>query len=131
MAMSLLRVSGLIRDRSVVDWAFAAPVPIPRAAGLARFLWPDLAVSPTVQEDRQSYVASFASQSSQVASYMRRWQTTKDVDFRTLYLESLFSKGTHFLLARMGWKLPCCELLENEEDDTEDAGVIEMLVAGG
>jgi hypothetical protein len=31
----------------------------------------------------------------------------------------------------MGWKLPCCELLENEEDDTEDGGVIEMLVARG
>jgi hypothetical protein len=62
---------------------------------------------------------------------MRHLQTTKDVDFRTLYLESLFSKGTHLLLARMGWKLPYCELLENEEDDTKDGGVIEMLVVGG
>lgn len=36
---------------------------------------------------------------------MLRWQTVADVDFRTLFFESISSKGMHTALARMGWKL--------------------------
>jgi hypothetical protein len=71
-------------------------VPIPRAAGFPRFLWPAsllTAPSPTVWADRRAYVASVAAHPSQAASYMRRWQTVPDVDIRTLFLEYLFSKG--------------------------------------
>lgn len=42
---------------------------------------------------------------------MRHWQTAADVDIRTLFQESLFSKGMHTDLARVGWKLPYCELV--------------------
>ncbi|KAF2462932.1 uncharacterized protein BDR25DRAFT_247028 [Lindgomyces ingoldianus] len=102
-----------IQGYTITDWAFAAPTPIPRAAGLPRFLWPSSLVSApslAVQRDREAYVASFAAQSSPAASYMRRWQAARDMDFCTLYLESLFSKGMHFRLARAGWGLRYREL---------------------
>ncbi len=49
---------------------------------------------------------------------MLRWQGAKDVDFRTFYLESISSKGMHTAMARMGWKLPYCEFLGDEEEDS-------------
>jgi hypothetical protein len=110
-----------VAKHSVIDWAFAAMVPIPRAAGLPSFLWPSSVVStptPSIQRDREAYVASFAAQSSPAASYMRRWQTAGDVDFCTLYIESLFSKGMHLSLARAGWRLPFCGLFVNGEERT-------------
>ncbi|KAK5651099.1 hypothetical protein OQA88_13281 [Cercophora sp. LCS_1] len=100
--------------KGVIDWAFAGVVPMARAAGLPRFLWPtDLltAPSPTIRADRQAYIAAVAAHPSQAASCMRRWQTVRDVDIRTLFLESLFSKGMHAALARVGWKLPYSELV--------------------
>ncbi|KAH8745786.1 kinase-like domain-containing protein [Diaporthe sp. PMI_573] len=107
--------------RCVIDWGFAALVPIARAAGLPRFLWPDhsagFAPSPTVLKDRQAYIRSFSSQTSQAALAMLRWQDAKDVDFRTLYLESISSKGAHISMARIGWKPPHCEFLGDKEDD--------------
>ncbi|KIH86482.1 hypothetical protein SPBR_08527 [Sporothrix brasiliensis 5110] len=94
--------------QSVIDWAFAGMVPIARAAGLPRFLWPSeslgFASSPATQRDRQVYTASYASQPSQAAAYMRRWQGGNDMDLRTLYLESIFSKGMHSSLAQLGWQ---------------------------
>ncbi|KAI0397970.1 hypothetical protein F5Y17DRAFT_475786 [Xylariaceae sp. FL0594] len=95
--------------QSVIDWGFAAFVPIVRAAGIPRFLWPSLPScrpSMVVRKDRESYINSFASQSSPAALYMRRWQNVADLDFHTLYLESLFSKGAHASLAAIGWKVP-------------------------
>jgi hypothetical protein len=104
---------------SIIDWAFAGMVPLLRAAGPPRFLWGPFP-SPTVLVDRQSYIASFASLDSQEASYMKLVQTARDVDFRTLYVESLFSKNVHALLAAKGWKLPGCELLEDEDEDEDE-----------
>ena len=118
----------------VVDWSFADMVPISRAAGFPRFLWPaslHTAPSPTVQADRRAYIASVAAHTSGAASHMQRWQTGPDVDIRTLFLESLFSKGMHIDLARVGWKLPYCELVIRhraeeqrawEEGNGEDLG---------
>ncbi|OAA67564.1 hypothetical protein ISF_03740 [Cordyceps fumosorosea ARSEF 2679] len=76
-------------------------------------------VSPSsaAQEDMRSYVASFESMGSPEATYMRRVQTAPDVHFRTMYVESLFSMGAHAALAAEGWKLPGCELLEEEKED--------------
>lgn len=92
---------------SVIDWAFAGIVPLPRAAGLPRFLWgPSL--SPTAQKDRRSYVTSFAS----LDPHMQVFQTDRDVELFTLYMESLFSKNAHLLLAKNEWKVPGYELLE-------------------
>lgn len=53
---------------------------------------------------------------------MRLFQTARDVDFRTLYVESLFSKGVQVLLAAKGWKLPDCELLEDEDEEEPSLG---------
>ncbi|KAI0423385.1 hypothetical protein F5Y09DRAFT_327569 [Xylaria sp. FL1042] len=105
--------------QSVIDWGFAAFVPIVRAAGIPRFLWPGLPLcrpNAVVQKDRQSYTMSLASQHSQAALYMRHYQMTDDVDFRTLYLESLFSKGMHASLAKIGWKIPLHKVVEHREE---------------
>ncbi|KAI3321466.1 hypothetical protein HD806DRAFT_545691 [Xylariaceae sp. AK1471] len=105
--------------QSVVDWGFAAFVPIIRSAGIPRFLWPGLAhcrPDAVVQKDRQSYTMSFVSQQSQAALYMQRWQIAEDVDFHILYLESLFSKGMHASLARIGWRIPFRKVVGHREE---------------
>ncbi|KAI1286540.1 hypothetical protein F5Y03DRAFT_380711 [Xylaria venustula] len=56
---------------------------------------------------------------------MQRWQMTAVVDFHTLYLESLFSKGMHASLARIGWKIPFHKVIKHSRecrsrDDTEN-----------
>ncbi|KZF20524.1 hypothetical protein L228DRAFT_232091 [Xylona heveae TC161] len=92
----------------IVDWGFAAKVPMQLAAGLPRFLYaqpPDRPPSQTLQEDRKVYLASLASRSSQAASWMSFIQSAEAVDFRTCFLESLMSKGMHAWLARRGWKI--------------------------
>ncbi|KAI1157441.1 hypothetical protein F5B18DRAFT_665966 [Nemania serpens] len=105
--------------QSIIDWGFAAFVPIARAAGVPRFLWPSLPLCRSdaiIQKDRLSYIMSLASQRSQAALYMQRWQMTADVDFHTLYLESLFSKGMHASLARIGWKIPFHKVIKHSRE---------------
>lgn len=91
-------------------------VPIVQAAMLPRFLWPHesatCAPSQAILKDRQAYIGSFSSQGSQAALAMKRWQDAKDVDFRTLYLESMFSKGTLASMAKAGWKLSYCDFID-------------------
>lgn len=103
----------------VIDWGFAAFVPLIRAAGIPPFLWPSLPLcrpNTIVQEDRKSYTKSFAShQSSQVTRYIQHWQSVANVDFHTLYLESLLSKGMHASLAGIGWKVPDREIVQDRE----------------
>lgn len=48
---------------------------------------------------------------------MRRWQGAKDVDFRTLYLESISSKGMLASMASVGWKLSYCNFIEEKQDN--------------
>lgn len=90
--------------------------PLPQAAKLPCFLWTDdtatYAPSGSMLKDRQAYVGSFSSENSQAALIMKRWQGAKDVDFRTLYLESISSKGMLASMASLQWKLPYCELIE-------------------
>jgi hypothetical protein len=107
---------------SIIDWGFAAFVPIVTAAGLPRFLWPDLDPSaterPAALQDRLAYIRSFSSQTSQASqasSLMWLWQKPNDVVFRTLYLASISSKGIHTRMAQLGWKLPREFLVEEEE----------------
>ncbi|KFY35303.1 hypothetical protein V495_08032, partial [Pseudogymnoascus sp. VKM F-4514 (FW-929)] len=105
----------------IIDWSFASSVPLLRAAGLPRFLWGEGGVpDPQVRAEREVYIASFADIDSKAASYMRQVQGARDVDFRTLYVESLFSKGVHKLLAGKGWKIPGHEL--REDGDGEERG---------
>jgi hypothetical protein len=49
---------------------------------------------------------------------MQRWQIAEDVDFHTLYLESLFSKGMHASLARIEWKTSDHKIVENREESS-------------
>lgn len=111
--------SVLILYVSIIDWGFAAMVPIAKAATLPRFLGPDdsagSAPSPTVLKDRKAYIGSLSSHTSQAALSMLRWQDAEDLDFRTLYLESLFSKGVHAFMAEIGWKLPYCKFVGTPE----------------
>jgi hypothetical protein len=63
-----------LTDCRIVDWGFVELVPIVRAAGLPRFLWPDspgYLQSTVMQKVRESYIMSFASQCSQGALYMQ------------------------------------------------------------
>ncbi|OAQ98533.1 hypothetical protein LLEC1_02774 [Akanthomyces lecanii] len=96
--------------KCIIDWGFAAMVPVVQAAKLPCFLWTDDSAtripSQAMLRDRQSYVGSFSGQVSEAASVMKRWQATDDVDFRTLYLESISSKGMLASMASVGWKLP-------------------------
>ncbi|CCF43456.1 hypothetical protein CH063_03077 [Colletotrichum higginsianum] len=89
----------------VIDCAFADVVPLIRAAGLPRFLWGN-SLSPTVKADKQFYLEAVTSQYAPQA-LLRFFQTEGDVEFRTLYLESIFSKNVHVLLAKNGWRVPC------------------------
>lgn len=112
----------MLIKNSVIDWAFAAPVPIARAAGLPRFLWPSssngFAASSTSRSDRQIYLASLGSCTSPAAAYIRRWQCGQDAEFRTLYLESLLSKGMHVELAQVGWRLPFqTRIVDRDEEE--------------
>ena len=86
-------------------------VPLQLAGRMPRFLQlsePTLPPDVTLQEDRKTYITSLESQSStsQVALWISLIHLSDDVDFRHCYLESLISKGMHFKLARLGWKLP-------------------------
>ncbi|KAG9249728.1 kinase-like domain-containing protein [Emericellopsis atlantica] len=118
-------VDGNYNIRCVIDWGFAALVPIARAAGLPRFLWPAhsarFAPSRTILKDRQAYTRSLSSYTSPAALFMLRWQTAEDVDFRTLYLESISSKGMHISMARIDWKVDCVFLGHDEEQGLADA----------
>ncbi|KAI0101847.1 hypothetical protein GGR51DRAFT_550772 [Nemania sp. FL0031] len=118
-----LKPSNIIVDdkytiQGVIDWEFAAFVPIIRAAGIPYFLWPDgphFRPSAVVQKDRKSYALSFASQHSPAALYMQRWQIAENVDFHTLYIKSLFIE----------WKIPSHRVVQNRKElssanDTED-----------
>ena len=83
--------------------------PMQLAGRLPRFLHVQQLVlppSPTLEEDRNAYVASLRSYSSQVASWLLLIQSSEDVDFRHCFLESLVNKGMHYSLAALGWKLP-------------------------
>ncbi|EHK21060.1 uncharacterized protein TRIVIDRAFT_202272 [Trichoderma virens Gv29-8] len=59
--------------KCIIDWGFAAFVPITKATGLPRFLWSsdsdpaEVAPSQTLLKDRRAYVSSFLSQTSQAA----------------------------------------------------------------
>jgi hypothetical protein len=89
----------------IIDWGFAVSAPIQRAAGPPRLPWPPSLLtppSPVAEADRKAYVASFATKSPSAASHMRQWQNPPDVEFCTLYIESLFSKGMHCHLAQAG-----------------------------
>jgi hypothetical protein len=108
---------------SIIDWSFASSVPLLRAAGLPRFLWGEDGVpDPLVRSDRETYIKSFADMDSKVAEYMRQFQSAPDVDFRTLYVESLFSKGVHKLLAGKGWKIPGHEVREDGDGEEREGG---------
>ncbi|TQV94670.1 Protein kinase-like protein [Cordyceps javanica] len=102
--------------KCIIDWGFAAMVPIVQAAKLPCFLWTDDSAtrvpSQAMLKDRQSYINSIPTQESQAALYMKRWQDVKDVDFRMLYLESISSKGMLASMASVGWKLSYCDLVE-------------------
>lgn len=59
-----------------------------------------------LEEDRIAYSTSLQEQHSEVAMSLLKLHTAVDVDFRHCFLESLISKGAHYKLARLGWKLP-------------------------
>ncbi|KID62145.1 uncharacterized protein G6M90_00g051620 [Metarhizium brunneum] len=111
--------------KCLIDWGFAKMVPLVQAARLPCFLWTDDSAagvpSRAMLEDRKAYIDSLPRQISQ-AAFMKRWQGAKDVDFRTLYLESICSKGMLASMASIGWKLPYYDLIEGQLDLKENQG---------
>ncbi|OIW25519.1 hypothetical protein CONLIGDRAFT_635341 [Coniochaeta ligniaria NRRL 30616] len=83
---------------------FRSQKPLALPVSVARpFSWncPSL----TLLKDRQAYLSLSFFDTSYPAVSMLRWQDAKEADFRTLYLESIFSKGVHICMVRLGWKL--------------------------
>lgn len=83
--------------------------PIHLAGRLPRLLQlsePLLPPSPTLQEDRDAYIASLTRLPSQVALWMSLFYQFEDVDFRHCLLESMVSKGMHSSLVTLGWNFP-------------------------
>lgn len=90
--------------------------PVQLAGRLPRFLQLQelvLPPSPALQEDRDTYIASSMSHSSQVAFWLSLIQSSEDVDLRHCFLESILSKGMHSSLAALEWKLPLHEQHNN------------------
>ncbi|KAH8707386.1 hypothetical protein HC256_010662 [Beauveria bassiana] len=114
---------------SIVDWGTAEMVPIMQAARLPPLLRCESAddvPTETMLRDRESYVAVAAmaaataaatmasagkdTSAATAAAAMRKAQGGLNVDFRTLYLESIKSEGMLASMARAGWRLPYSEL---------------------
>ncbi|KAM3508182.1 hypothetical protein MY11210_006844 [Beauveria gryllotalpidicola] len=110
---------------AIVDWGTAEMVPVMQAARLPPLLWCESAddvPTETMLRDRKPYVAvaatatatasagKDASAAAAAAAAMKRAQQGLDVDFRTLYLESIKSEGMLASMARAGWRLPYSEL---------------------
>ncbi|KAM3455417.1 hypothetical protein MY3296_002397 [Beauveria thailandica] len=115
---------------AIVDWGTAEMVPIMQAARLPPLLRCESAddvPTKTMLRDRELYVAvaaaaattttasagkdtSAATAAAAAAAAMRKAQGGPDVDFRTLYLESIKSEGVLASMARAGWRLPYSEL---------------------
>ncbi|PQK11552.1 hypothetical protein BB8028_0003g01770 [Beauveria bassiana] len=113
---------------AIVDWGTAEMVPIMQAARLPPLLRCESAddvPTETMLRDRESYVAVAAgaaaagaatasagkdTSAATAAAAMRKAQGGLNVDFRTLYLESIKSEGMLASMARAGWRLPYSEL---------------------
>ncbi|KAM3471273.1 hypothetical protein MY8738_009396 [Beauveria namnaoensis] len=109
---------------AIVDWGTAEMVPIMQAARLPPLLRCESAddvPTETMLRDRESYVAVAAmaaatatmttsvgkdTSAATAAAAMRKAQGGLNVDFRTLYLESIKSEGMLASMARAGWRLP-------------------------
>ncbi|KAM0739390.1 hypothetical protein ACQRIT_007127 [Beauveria bassiana] len=119
---------------AIVDWGTAEMVPIMQAARLPPLLRCESAddvPTETMLRDRESYVAVAAmaaatatmtasvgkdtsaataaaatAAAATAAAAMRKAQGGLNVDFRTLYLESIKSEGMLASMARAGWRLP-------------------------
>lgn len=119
----------LTDNDSIVDWGFAAVVPIVQAARLPCFLWTDGTATRVPSEamlaDRQSYSSALpapapAPTAQAAAKVMRRWQGARDVDFCTLYLASTASKGMLASMASVGWTLPYCDFVAADDAKAVD-----------
>lgn len=66
----------------------------------------------TLLKDRALYTAAYAGRALSVPAVaaMKRAQTGADVDFRTMYLESIKSESVLTAMARVGWTLPYSKL---------------------
>jgi hypothetical protein len=112
----------IANNASIIDWGFAAKVPVQLAGRLPRFLQPaELVLPPSriLQEDRKAYIASLASHSSQAASWMLLIHSAEDVDFRHCLLESMISKGIHRSLASLGWNIPIVCRIQSQVSESQ------------
>ncbi|KAL4876158.1 hypothetical protein BJY04DRAFT_210812 [Aspergillus karnatakaensis] len=81
----------------MIDWGFAAAVPIQQAACSPRLLRLQHLAPPSsvLCKDRERYIASLQLQTSQAMTYMALVQSLRDSDFH----------GMHRSLARNGWRV--------------------------
>lgn len=90
---------------SIVGWRLSGMVPLPKASCLPPFLR-EPGVNATTHWDREFYVECFRRPDYQTSPVFVML-SDQDADFRTLYMESLFSEVTHRLLARDNWRVIC------------------------
>ena len=87
-----------------------------QAASFARILrLQHFALPPSLvlQTDRETYITTLRSQTSQAGAWIVLALSSEDVDFQVCFLESIISKGMHRSLARNRWRLPPCKTISD------------------
>ncbi|KAJ5719129.1 hypothetical protein N7493_007584 [Penicillium malachiteum] len=91
----------------VVSWAFAEKRPLQYAAGFPEILLlrhVDQPPSEILRSDRENYIAALRSRNnSEIVETMISILSAEDVEFNTMYLESIVSKSRHREMADAGW----------------------------
>ena len=94
---------------SIVSWGLSSDHPFQMAAcfpAILRLDDIDQPPSTVLKEDREKYIEAIKAQTQwpEVTELMVPVLSAGDLDFNTLFLESVISKGRHRELARAGWR---------------------------
>ncbi|KAJ5697307.1 hypothetical protein N7488_010991 [Penicillium malachiteum] len=92
----------------VVSWAFTEKRPLQYSAGFPAILLlrhVDQPPSEILKNDRENYIAALRSRNNfEVVESMISILSSEDMEFNTMYLESIISKSRHRELADAGWR---------------------------
>ncbi|KAJ6037254.1 hypothetical protein N7540_001533 [Penicillium herquei] len=92
----------------VASWAFIDKSPLQHAAGFPGILLlhdVDQPPSEILKGDQENYIAALRSRSnSEIVESIISILSSEDVEFNSMYLESIFSKSRHREMADTGWR---------------------------